>query len=289
VRKVLGWRAIAAASISGMLGVVGISIADGGWEFDLEFGDFSGPPGIAVDSQGEVYAGDNQVQVFTPDGQFLRESTGFNDPRGIAIDENDVLYVLEPCRVHRYTLDFQPLGSWDSCIGQGDLQHGRGIDVQNGIIYIATVGNVLKFTTEGAFLGQFQAGWSDVHIVSDGSIWVVRTFEDVGLVRHYSSGGEVLGQWNTILPDEGSSSPVAITVDSRGQVFVADGRVKIFTTDGVLEDLIEVQFRPFFEVELDGDSLLYIGAAFPDRVMRFHYKVFPVEPATWGGIKTQYR
>jgi DNA-binding beta-propeller fold protein YncE len=162
---------------------VGRAAADGGWEFDLEFGDFAGPDGIAIDSQGDVYVldrgngpGSDGVKVFTPDGKFLREHLGFDDPGAIAIDENDVMYVVQHCRVHRYSLQFQYFGAWDSCIGQGESQHGRGIDAKNGLVYVATVSNVLKFTSEGVFLDMFPAGWVGVSILLDWQLTAVESY-----------------------------------------------------------------------------------------------------------------
>lgn len=291
--KILAAAFLTFTGLSAPFGM-GIPAAVAGWEFVLEFGEFNGPDGIAVDSQGAVYVldrGNDRLQVFNADGQFLREQTGFNDPRSVAIDENDVVYVLEACRVHRYTTLFQPLGSWDSCIGQGDLQHGRGLDVRDGLVCVATINDVLKFTVAGVFLGRFMdnIGWSDIHWDSDGSIWVVTSTGNLGLVRHYSADGKVLDEWNTILPGEQSSSPFSITIDTRERLFVADGRVKIFTSDGMLDDLIEVALRLLVEVELDGDNVLYVGTEFPDRVMKFQHVPVTVEPETWGAIKAQYR
>jgi len=266
--------------------------ANGGWEFDVEFGNFSVPHDVAVDSHGDVYVldgGNRRVQVFTADGEYLREITGFLTPRGVAIDENDVVYVLEGCRVHRFTPTFDPLGSWDSCIGQGDLQTGRGIDVKNGVVYVATANNLLEFSTDGAYLDQFPLGWTGVRVSADDTIWVVSV--DTYVVRHYSADGDVLAEWSTLLPGEGTSTATRIDVDSNERIFVNDqgGRVKIFRSDGVLDDLVNVGLRIAIAVELDGDTVLYVGTASPDRVMRFHYQPLAVSPATWGSIKSQFR
>ncbi len=264
-----------------------------GWDFVFEFGGFGGVvPDVAVDSQGDVYVVDGvkrRVQVFSPTGEYLRERAGFTRPVAVDVDENDVVYILELCRVHRFTLDFQPLGSWDSCIGQGDLQHGQGMDVRDGIVYVGTVNALLKFTAEGKLLTNLTHGttWRSVYALPDGSAWVVTP---VGFARHYSSDGDVLDEWPTAIGNE-SSEPSGMTMDSNERLYITDegARVKIFASNGDLVDLISVQLRFFTGLELDGDSILYVAAAVPERVMKFVYTSVPVNPTTWGGIKAQFQ
>jgi DNA-binding beta-propeller fold protein YncE len=283
----------AGGCVIGMLGIAGTSAANSGWEFVIEFG--NGPQDIAVDSSHNVYVldvGYDRVQVFTAGGQYLREWAVLANPRSIAIDEGDVVYVLTDCRVVGYTTMGATVLGWDSCLGQGDLQQGIGVDVRDGVVFIGTPNAMLKFATSGTPLAQFMdyIGWTDVFIVPDGSVWCVNSDASRGLVRHYSADGDVLTEWNTILPDEETSSPRGLALDSRERVFVADngGRVKIFTSNGTLDDMIEVPLRFLFPVELD-DDVLYVGATFPDQVMKFRYKLVPVAPGTWGGIKSQFR
>jgi sugar lactone lactonase YvrE len=268
------------------------AIAEAGWVFDLEFGNFGSAKDIAVDSKGEVYVADgtSRVQVFTPDGQFLREETGFTTLRGIAIDENDIVYINDACRVYRYTTDLTPLGSWDSCIGQGDLQQGFGIDADNGFVWVATSANVNKFTLDGVLVDQFDHGWSGIDASADGTVWVSNIDLPLGLVRHYAADGAVIDEWPTALPGEETSNPTNIAVDSGDEVFVNDsGLVKIFHANGKLDDFIEVQLRFVDAVELDGDNLLYVGTSVPGRVMKFHQKLVAVESKTWGGVKARFR
>ncbi len=61
-------------------------------------GTFLFPNGVAVDAKGEVYVsdGDNRrVQVFDPNGAFLRFIDTSGVPRGIAIDQKSRLYVAD--------------------------------------------------------------------------------------------------------------------------------------------------------------------------------------------------
>jgi hypothetical protein len=257
---------------------------------------------LAVDSQHNVYALDpgdsyppipSTIRVFTPDGHFLRERTGIHHTtRGIAIDENDEIYLVNYDHdnragyVSRYDLDFRVLGGWR--YAYGDLDMGFGIDVRDGIAYIAAANALFKFTTEGALLDRFEWGWRSVEIISDGSVWVAVTGGESGLVRHYSSNGDILDEWFTRLPGDLSSDANDIALDSNQRVFVADGNaglLKIFRPNGKLDDAIPLWAH---SVALDGDDVLYVSASYPTQLMKYVYTPLPVLPTTWGRIKAAF-
>ena len=61
-------------------------------------GEFDGLHGLALDSRGRVFVadrGNNRVQVFSPDGEFLAAWKQFGRPSGLAIDQDDNLYVSD--------------------------------------------------------------------------------------------------------------------------------------------------------------------------------------------------
>jgi hypothetical protein len=266
------------------------ALADG-WQQVVEFGQGGMIPDIAVDSRGDVYlfAGAGSVQVFDPKGEYLREFPVRADAHGIAIDENDEVYVLSNLRVVCYSTQGEFLRSWDSSLGQGDLGIGRGIDARGGVVCVCTVSSILRFSTDGVLLSQFQSGmWRSVYVLPDESIWAVH---DVGLARHYSPDGHALAEWPTVLPDEPRSDPNGVAIDGDGRLFVGDnhGRVKIFLPSGVLDDLIQIPLRLVTAVALDGDDTLYVGLDFPSGVMKFVYRPLAVEGTTWGGIKAPFR
>src|SRR5258705_1894010 len=61
-------------------------------------GDFNVPHTIALDSRGRLFVGDrhnNRIQIFDQDGKFLDEWTQFGRPSGIAITNDDTIYVAD--------------------------------------------------------------------------------------------------------------------------------------------------------------------------------------------------
>jgi len=89
-------------------------------------GQFILPHGIAVDSAGLVYVADREnsrVQIFKPDGEYLREWGFLNRPYDIFIDDQDMLHIAEggfhnymmkrsegPLPAHDQTMIYPPCG-----------------------------------------------------------------------------------------------------------------------------------------------------------------------------------
>ena len=113
-------------------------------------GKFNNPRDVAVDRQGLVYVadtGNSRIQMFTPHGQYLfqfgTEGPGF----GIAIDDNNLVYVTE-----EYINYFLLSHAYNVCIyttkGEyihyfGSLYCGRGItfDREGCFLYVCDHGN----------------------------------------------------------------------------------------------------------------------------------------------------
>ena len=80
-------------------------------------GEFNTPHSIATDASGNVYVGDrgnSRIQVFDPDGNFLREITGVGAPWAICITPgpNQFLYTSDsvPGRIYKLDLNGRILG-----------------------------------------------------------------------------------------------------------------------------------------------------------------------------------
>lgn len=94
-------------------------------EFVLEFGvsgsgpgQFSGVWGMSTDSKGLVYvadSGNGRVQVFTPEGTYLNEWTGFTKPTGVFVDALDQVHICDSLadEIVVFSGDGQQLETWD--------------------------------------------------------------------------------------------------------------------------------------------------------------------------------
>jgi sugar lactone lactonase YvrE len=61
-------------------------------------GEMDGPHTLAMDSKGRLFLGDrgnNRIQIFDQDGNFLDQWTQFSRPSGIFIDKDDNIYVAD--------------------------------------------------------------------------------------------------------------------------------------------------------------------------------------------------
>jgi len=85
-------------------------------------GEFRIPHGIQVDGQGRVHVADREnhrIQIFTPDGEFISQLTGFNRPNNLLLAPDGRIYVSE--LMHRVSVldgDGRLLARWDGHDGK---------------------------------------------------------------------------------------------------------------------------------------------------------------------------
>lgn len=139
-------------------------------------GELFGPLGLALDSEGLLYVADSRnarVQVFTQDGEYVREWGAFSDvphpntvpgtfnaPHDVAIDAEDNVYVTDrsaiTVRVQKFTRMGEFIRQWGRFgEGPGEFSEATGIDVDSmGRVYVADFHHdrVQAFTADGAFL-----------------------------------------------------------------------------------------------------------------------------------------
>ncbi len=125
---------------------------------------------VVIDRAGNFYVaeyGENdRIQVFSPEGKWLRQWGGhgyepgeFLKPRSVAIDEQDRLFVADSCnhRIQVFDTEGKLLNSWGSR-GDGPGQMSYPYDLAIGpdrCLYVCEYGNhrVQKFDLDGKSLG----------------------------------------------------------------------------------------------------------------------------------------
>lgn len=229
-------------------------------------GRFNEPTGIAV-ADGEVFVSDarnGRIQVFDPDGRFLRQfgqggqsRARLGRPMNLAIAGGE-LYVADYWidRIQVYGLD----GGWRRSIGASGSGPGQfnapgGVAVAaNGDLYVADFYNqrIQQLHPDGSFVRQWGvtgetgigAGHfnypTDVALDRAGRLYVADGYND--RVQVFAADGTFLRKWggpfamNIHGPFPGWFATVtSIAIGPRGNVFLADfynDRVQKFTTGG---------------------------------------------------------
>ncbi len=231
-------------------------------------GDLFMPWGIAVDAQDRIYVsdyGNNRVQVFSPEGEWLGGWGGvggrpgsFRGPVGIAVGPQGNVYVADAFnyRVQVFTPEGEFLRSWTGPAGEQQPFTPWGIAVgPDGSVYATDLHahRVYKFSNEGKLLqswgglgtreGQF-TGPTGIAVRGE-RVYVV---DSLGYrVQVFTSEGEFLFGWGSycdlyihpgrgcrdpdgpgpLEPGDGQlSSPWGIAFDPEGWVYVADSANK---------------------------------------------------------------
>src|SRR5918999_157344 len=150
-------------------------------EFSSKFGtmktSLSWPAGIAVDpSSGNVYVADtanNRIQLFSSNGTFVAEwgkygagdNGSFNQPAGIAIDQEGNVYVADTAnnRIQLFSSNGTFISKFPSKYGEfgtgnGSLTSPEGIavDPSSGNVYVADTANnrIQVFSSNGTFISK---------------------------------------------------------------------------------------------------------------------------------------
>jgi DNA-binding beta-propeller fold protein YncE len=133
-------------------------------------GRFGYPTDVVVDRAGNFYVGDygdnDRVQVFSPEGKWLRQWGGhgyapgqFLRPRALAIDDRDRIYVADSCnhRIQVFDTQGKLLNVWGTRgSAPGELSYPYDLAIgPDGALYVCEYGNhrVQKFSLDGRSLG----------------------------------------------------------------------------------------------------------------------------------------
>lgn len=135
-------------------------------------GRFGYPTDVVIDRAGNFYVaeyGENdRIQVFSPDGTWLRQWGGhgyepgeFLRPRALAIDDDDQIYVSDSCnhRIQVFDTQGKLLRIWGTRgAAPGELSYPYDVAIgPDNSLYVCEYGNhrVQKFTLDGKPLGSW--------------------------------------------------------------------------------------------------------------------------------------
>ena len=271
-----------------------------------EDGQFSYLASIAVDADGNVYAGDSyrsgnesRIQKFDSDGNFVRAFGSYgngdgqfewNGVSGLAVDAQGNVYASDygHNRVQKFDSDGNFLMKFGSA-GSGEGQFAAPCHLtvdSSGNIYVVDTGNnrVEKFDSNGNFIRQFgTAGTGDgqfqsprgIAIDSHGNVLVVDT--DNHRVQKFDSDGNYISQFGSYGSDNGQFyHPWGIAIADSGKIVIGDkfnNRVQIFDADGNFVSIIPSNndFSNYWELNVASNSSgnIYVQSAYQYRVVKF--------------------
>ena len=211
-------------------------------------GMFTDARSIAVDGAGNIYVGEysgGRIQVFDSEGKFVTQwiANAKMPLRGLAADRKGNVYVVQSGNIQKFEgLSGKPLG---------ELSYGEGwgfddiVATPDGGLTAAWYKNrddIVRFDAGGHTVRTIKAAISsitehselDTRIAEDGvgNIYARGRFNnavfkfgrDGKYINKFGSAGDKAGQFQ---------APVAIAVDGKGRVFVADMKgIQMFDSDG---------------------------------------------------------
>lgn len=277
-------------------------------------GEFQYPTGVAVHPSGIVSVVDafnSRVQVFAPDGKFLRMYRGngtdegvFSSPNSLAVDASGNTFVLDQTGtqiVNKFDPDGVFVTGWGTQgSGNGQFQFPNGIDVDTaGNIYVVDSSNnrVQKFGPDGTFIrtwgvigggnGEFLIP-NGVAVDNAGNVYVADT--GYQRVQKFDSDGTFITTWGTWGRGEGEFVGLsAIAVDTAGDIYIADTenhRIQKFSSDGSFitgwgeEGRGDGQFTYPYGIAVSTGGTVYVADSGNNRIQVFaHPSVSPLTAA----------
>ena len=241
------------------------------WSMTGDPNPFNVPSDLATDAQGKLYvldAGNDRIQVFDPDGHFIRmwgtSGSGegeFNFSRGdgnligaLVLDTQGNVYVADNAnqRIQKFDPQGQFLMEWGGKgTSDGQFLSPVGITIdQQGNIYVIddSRDEVQKFDKTGKFLlklgghgsgdGQFNYT-GQLEADPDGNIYVADFANH--RIQKFDSQGAFLVKWGAPGREPGQfNDPGSIAIDAQGHIYVTEYaahppenyRVQIFDSAG---------------------------------------------------------
>jgi DNA-binding beta-propeller fold protein YncE len=261
--------------------------------------------GLAVDSKGKIYAGDQGVGaifIFDPENKDHVELIGngkqanFGLIVGLAMDDTDRLFVSDAKM--RHIVVFNAKREQEAQFGTDVLVRpgGIAIDNENRFLYVADSGNdVIDVFDTDTYKYLRQIGKPShkheqtdpgtfslpeaVAVDEDGNVYVTDTFND--RVEIFDADGNFISLFgkNGDAPSD-FERPKGIAVDGDGHIWVVDagpGQVKVFNQTGRLliyfggQGYYPGQFMGPWGITIDKLNRVLVSETFPGRVQMFRY------------------
>ncbi|MGD0417454.1 MAG: SMP-30/gluconolactonase/LRE family protein [Terriglobales bacterium] len=261
--------------------------------------------GVAVDSKGNIYAGDQGVGavfIFNPETKGVeliknRKDANFGLINGLAIDDSDRLFVTDSKL--REVLVFNPQHQQEGAFGGDVLANpgGLAIDNENRFLYVVDTGNdvvdvfdadtfklLRKIGTPGKRHTLTDPGTfslpSNVAVDNDGNVYVVDSFN--ARIEIFDADGGFISMFGKLSDAPGFfERPKGIAIDSDGHIWVVDAaqdRVKVFDRDGQLliyfgeHGAYPGQFQGLYGITIDNkNNRVVTSENWPGRVQVFRY------------------
>ena len=250
--KTSGWKVFftGALLLSGLVSAQAQRMPQDAWVLSRSWGSsgsgegqFASPRGVAVGPDGRIYVADwnnHRIQVFEPDGTFVRQWGGVTGPWAITVSPGGLVYVTENTgyRIHVFNSDGTSVRTWGSNgSGDGQFSMPKGVALApDGRIWVVDSGNnriqifepdgtfVNKFGSSGSLSGQFDLP-REIFITPDGTAYVADTGNN--RIQVFAPDGAFIRSW-------AHSAPWAIAVARDGLAYVAHTGVKVYDMDGNL-------------------------------------------------------
>jgi streptogramin lyase len=247
---------------------------------------------VAFDSVGNMYlAMEGVITKLDPDGNLIStwgaygEGDGeFGAVSGIAIDQNDIIYITDPYnyRIQKFDSSGNYLSQFGSQgSGDGDFQSSpNGIDVDEfGNIYVSTWYGTKKFSNDGTFINNFNgaSGHNDVAVDAVGNVFVAASGS--GKILKFDGSGNLIAEWGSSGSGDGQfGNFVGIDVDSLGNIYTLENstyRVQKFGPDGTFitkwgsEGSEPGMFKYPEGLSVDNDGDIFVADTDNKRLQKF--------------------